>query len=87
MQRTQVSLEPEQHRRLGAEARQQGISLSALIRRLVDEHFGKLSSSRPAPDQEPLEAIIGIARGSGEPAGRDHNHYLYDSDQHQSGIQ
>jgi hypothetical protein len=34
-----------------------------------------------------LEAIIGIACGSGEPVGRDHNHYLYGSDQHESGTQ
>ena len=73
MHRTQISLEHEQYRLLGAEARRQGISLSALIRRLVDEFFG---SERP-PEQDPLEAVIGIGSGTGEAVGREHNRYLY----------
>ena len=73
MNRTQISLEPEQHRRLGEEARRKGISLSALIRRLVDEYFGRQS----LPEEDPLEAIVGIGTGTGEPIGREHNRHLY----------
>jgi hypothetical protein len=73
MHRTQISLEPEQYRRLGEEARRQGISLSALIRRLVDQHF----SGQEPPEQDPLEAITGIGNGSGDPVGREHNRHLY----------
>ncbi len=73
MHRTQISLEPEQYRRLGEEARRQGVSLAALIRRLVDEHFARSGS----PEPDPLETIIGIGEGSGEPVGRDHNRHLY----------
>ena len=73
MHRTQISLEHEQYRQLGTEARRQGISLSALIRRLVDDYFkiGKV------PDQDPLEAVTGIGSGTGAPVGREHNRYLY----------
>ena len=75
MHRTQISLEHEQYRRLGDEARRRGISLSALIRRLVDEHFGAGTTSA----SDPLEAIEGIGSGTGEPVGREHNRYLYRS--------
>lgn len=73
MHRTQISLEHEQYRLLGVEARRQGISLSALIRSLVDEYFG----SDRAPEEDPLEAVIGIGSGTGGSVGREHNHYLY----------
>jgi len=73
MYRTQISLDPEQHRRLGEEARRLGISASALIRRLVTEYL-----ATPDPDDEdPLAAITGIAHGGGEPIGREHNRFLY----------
>jgi hypothetical protein len=74
MHRIQVSLKPEQYEQLVAEARRLKISLSALIRRLVDAHLGA------SPDEEyPLAAVTGIAQGSGEPVGREHNRYLYGS--------
>jgi hypothetical protein len=75
MHRTQVSLEPEQYRRLGDEARRRGISLAALIRGLIDEH---LDRGQP-PADDPLDALIGIGEGSGEPVGRDHDRHLYGS--------
>jgi hypothetical protein len=74
MHRTQISLKPEQYEQLGAEARRLGISLSALIRRLIDTHLGT------SPDEaDPLGAVTGIAQGTGEPVGREHNRYLYGS--------
>ncbi|MCG6939823.1 MAG: ribbon-helix-helix domain-containing protein [Thiohalocapsa sp.] len=76
MHRTQISLEPEQYRRLGDEARRRGISLAALIRGLIDEH---LDRSQP-PADDPLDALIGIGEGSGEPVGRDHDRHLYGLD-------
>lgn len=76
MHRTQISLELEQYRQLGEEARRLGISMSALIRQLVDAHF----EVRPAPPEDPLESIIGIGSGTGEPAGLRHDRYLYDRD-------
>ncbi len=76
MHRTQISLEHEQYRLLGAEARRKGISLSALIRNLVEEYFG---SEKPS-EQDPLEAVIGIGSGTGGSVGREHNRYLYGRD-------
>lgn len=73
MHRTQISLEREQHRLLGIEARRRGISLSALIRSLVDEYFSADGGSA----QDPLEAVVGIGSGTGDPVGREHNRYLY----------
>lgn len=73
MHRTQISLEHGQYRRLGAEASHRGISLSALIRSLVDEHL--LAAGAPA--QDALDAVSGIGRGTGDPVGREHNRYLY----------
>ena len=37
--RTQIYLSPSQHRALRGEARKTGISLTELIRRIVDEHL------------------------------------------------
>ena len=76
MHRTQISLEPEQYRRLGEEARRRQISLSALIRRMVDEYFG----NKGPLEEDPFEAIVGIGTGTGEPVGREHNRYLYGKD-------
>lgn len=76
MHRTQISLEPDQHRKLGLEAQRLGISASALIRQLVDDNLRCLT---PQPE-DPLAAITGIAHGGGEPIGREHNRYLYGSD-------
>ena len=72
MHRTQISLEQEQYETLQQEAQRQGISLSELIRRMVRHHF----AHRPA-ESDPLSALAGIAEGSGEPVGREHNRFLY----------
>ncbi|MCY3689202.1 MAG: hypothetical protein F4234_06915 [Gammaproteobacteria bacterium] len=75
MHRTQILLEQEQYRLLGIEARKKGISVSALVRNLVDAHF----QGEREPETDPLESIIGIGSGTGEAVGRDHNRYLYGS--------
>jgi hypothetical protein len=75
MHRTQISLEPDQYRKLGQEAQRLGISASALIWQLIDDYL-----RCPAPEPEdPLAAITGIGRGGAEPTGREHNRYLYSS--------
>ena len=72
MHRTQISLEETQYRRLTEEARRLGISLSGLIRRLVDGHL----QGEPPPD-DPLARLAGAAAGDGEAVGRNHNRWLY----------
>ena len=73
MHRTQISLDHEQYRRLGEEASRRGISLSALVRSLIDEH---LVAAEP-PTEDPLDAVVGIGRGTGDPVGREHDRFLY----------
>lgn len=76
MHRTQISLKKEQYRLLTQEARRRGVSLSALLRELVDARYAN-SARRSRPAKGALESIIGIASGSGEAVGRHHNLYLY----------
>lgn len=58
-QRTQVYLDPEEHRKLVAEAASRGISLAALLREIVASHVGE----RAAPyEAKGFESIIGIIR-------------------------
>ena len=73
MHRTQISLEPEQYRQLGDEARRRGVSLAALIRSLIDDHLRR----QQPPEQDPLDGLIGIGAGSGEAVGREHDRHLY----------
>jgi hypothetical protein len=70
--RTQISLEESQYERLMQEARQLGISLSELLRRMIDTRFEKAP-----PPEDPLSVIEGIGEGDGQPVGREHNKYLY----------
>lgn len=72
MHRTQISLSEEQYEALRRESRKQGISLSALIRKLIAEHLMDHDDQR-----DPLSTLAGIAEGSGEPIGREHNRFLY----------
>ena len=81
MHRTRISLEMEQHRKLEEEARRMGISMSALIRKLMDAHF----EAPPARQEDPLESIIGIGSGTGEPVGLRHDRYLHDRDARRKG--
>ena len=72
MHRTQISLESGQYEWLLAESRRRGISLSGLIRRMVSER-----SAARVRTRDPLAALAGIAAGSGERVGREHNRFLY----------
>lgn len=55
-QRTQIYLDPDDHRRLVEEARRRGVSLAALLREIVHERF----APRSAPDGEGFQALVGI---------------------------
>ena len=72
MHRTQISLESGQYEWLLAESRRRGISLSGLIRQMVSER-----SATGRRKRDPLAAVAGIAAGSGDPIGREHNRFLY----------
>jgi len=73
MHRTQISLEHEQYQALVRESRKRRMSLSAIIRELVEK--GLSSSDNSA---NPLDRLAGIAEGTGDTVGREHNRFLYD---------
>jgi hypothetical protein len=56
-QRTQIYLDPEQHRKLVDEAAARGTSLAALLREVVGEH---LEERAGAGDRKTFEAITAI---------------------------
>jgi hypothetical protein len=74
MTRTQIMLEPRQHAFLACEAAAEGLSISALLRRIVDAHVQTVSPGREAP----LWMLAGIIEDS-EFSGRDHTEVLYGS--------
>lgn len=74
MHRTQISLEDHQYDGLMQEVRRRRISLSALIRQLAAEY---LQQQKVGQEKDPLKKLAGIAEGSGEAVGRNHNQYLY----------
>ena len=57
MKRLQISLEPELDGALGAEARRQGVSKAALIRRWIRERVTQL----PPIEDDPLWELVGVA--------------------------
>jgi hypothetical protein len=72
MHRTQISLGEEHYRFLVEEARQLGVSLAEVIRRLIAERM----AGRQGTD-DPFEALAGAGAGDGRFSGRDHDRVLY----------
>lgn len=72
MKRLQISIEPELDRELGAEARRQGVSKAALVRRWVRDRVTPL----PPLEEDPLWALVGIAGDDVDPVD-DIDEYLY----------
>jgi Ribbon-helix-helix protein, copG family. len=72
MHRTQISLEDEQYELLVRESRRRGISLSAVIRELIRKEL-----QTPDTDRDLLHSLAGIAEGTGEAVGRNHDRFLF----------
>jgi hypothetical protein len=76
--RTQIQLEQRQYERLKRLAAQQGRSLSAVLRGLVDVALGE---SEPAPDDVRAARVgfVGAGRDAEQvrDAARNHDRYLY----------
>lgn len=71
MVRTQVYLSEEQHRALRQAARREGISMTALLRRLVERELLR-KPGKPDYSKEAIMAFIGL--GSAEPADTSERH-------------
>src|SRR3989442_14582235 len=73
MHRTQILLKPHQYEALKARARQEGKSLSELIRIAVSQWLGDEPRARKAR----LADLCNLGRDPRGPAGRDHDSILY----------
>ena len=60
LQRTQILLEPEQHRALTEIAQGEGRSLSDLLREIVDDHLARRGQDERL--QQAMQAIDALAR-------------------------
>lgn len=72
MQRTQILLDDWQYEALKARASREGLSMSELLRQILDTHLAKPSTKA----SHELDAIRGIADDTGA-RGRDHDDHLY----------
>lgn len=72
LHRTQVQLDRAQYEELKRLAAEQGISLSELLRRIVDRELG----AKDRQDRDALRRVRGLVADAGV-AGRDHDAVLY----------
>lgn len=70
LKRTQIYLEPEQHRLLKREAAAKGVSLAELLRQLARDHL------RTEPLREDFARIVALGRSGVGDASEDHDRYL-----------
>ncbi len=73
MHRSQIMLNEHQHAYLVGEAQRRGVSISQIVRDLVEEH---IAQSRDL-ENDPFFDIIGMVEGDGEPVGRSIDYYVY----------
>ena len=72
--RTQVQLKPEQHRRLKEEAFRRGMSMSALLRDILEQRYGQ--RPRKKIDLEKAWAFVGAGRSGASDVSVHHDDYL-----------
>lgn len=70
LQRTQILLEPQQHRALVEIARQEGRSLSDVVREMIRRHLEQRQRAVDATAQRQLAALERIRRFRGEVLAR-----------------
>ena len=68
--RTQIYLDPELYRLLKEKAREEGVSLAELLRRIVRDHF------RRELTREDFLAIVGLGESGKAEISREHDRYL-----------
>ncbi len=75
MHRSQIMLNEQQHAYLVGEAQRRGVSISQIVRDLVEEH---IAQNRDL-ENDPFFDIIGMVEGDDPDAAVDHDHYIYGS--------
>lgn len=73
--RTQVYLDPEQHRSLCEEARARGLSLAELMRRIVRQHLER-KREEPVRPREAFMKIVAIGSSGKRDVSERHDAYL-----------
>ena len=68
--RTQIYLEPEQHRLLKKEAEAKGISLAELLRQMAWEHL------RLEPTHEDFLGVVALAKSGKTDVSENHDRYI-----------
>ncbi len=77
MERTQISLEPEQAERLRSLAKERGVSMAHLIREAVDRAYGgPLAPPTRAELWERALSAVGCGHGDGANVSENHDEYL-----------
>jgi Arc/MetJ-type ribon-helix-helix transcriptional regulator len=76
MERTQISLEERQARRLRQLARRRGVSMAHLIREAVERVYGSTDQAADDARWERAMGAIGSGHGGGDAVARDHDRYL-----------
>jgi len=74
MQRTQILLRPDQHDALSERARQEGMSLSEMVRALVDRDLERLREAEREVRRQRLSRLEEIARHRDEAVGEGTGH-------------
>jgi len=73
MHRSQIMLKEHQYAYLANEAQRQGMSISQIIRELIDEHIAQSHNL----ENDPFFDIIGMVEGDDPNAAIDHDYYVY----------
>ena len=68
--RTQIYLEPEQHRLLKKEAEAKGISLAELLRRMAWEHL------RTEPTHKDFFSVVALGKSGKSTVSEEHDRYI-----------
>jgi hypothetical protein len=75
MIRTQVYLTPKQHRGLKRQAAREGISMTELLRRVLDAHL-EAPSSRVLPSKESILSFVGLGESDRDDVSEIHDQAL-----------
>jgi hypothetical protein len=71
--RTQVYLQPEQHRWLREEAQALNVSMTELLRTIVSDH---MQGQAPPPPREAFSSIVALGRSGTADVSEEHDRYL-----------
>ncbi len=71
--RTQVYLEPEQHRWLRDEAKELDVPMTELLRQIIDEH---VRERRRVPSASAFMRIVGLGESNVDDVSERHDDYL-----------